>query len=212
MTPRFGIGLGIIVLLLAGCAAGPRAPAPGAAPEIAVPPAGAGDRAARRALELVGTPYRYGGNGPDAFDCSGLVRFVFAELGVSLPRTSEAQYAAGEPVAPGALAAGDLVFFRIPQAHIGIFLGDGRFVHAPASGRAVSVARLDEPWFSRGFVGAARVAPAAGGQTPLVPSGATVESAAAGVPSAAVVETTVTRDPRSAAPVATPQVTGVVAP
>ncbi len=192
MTARFRIGLGLVALLLAGCAAGPRAPGPVAAPAITVPTAG--DRAARRALELVGTPYRYGGNGPEAFDCSGLVRYVFAELGVPLPRTSEAQYAAGTPVVPGALAAGDLVFFRIPQAHIGIFLGDGRFVHAPASGRAVSIARLDEPWFSRGFVGAVRVAPSAGGQAPLLPRGVAAQPAPAdaAVPSGAAAAPEVT--------------------
>ena len=111
--------------------------------------------------DLVGTPYRYGGNGPDAFDCSGLVRFVYAELGVALPRTSDEQFAAGRPVEPGALEPGDLVYFRIPQSHIGIFIGTGQFVHAPSSGRSVSVARLDEPWFMRAYVGAVRVVPTA---------------------------------------------------
>jgi cell wall-associated NlpC family hydrolase len=155
MSCRHSFAAILALLLLAGCAAQPRtgAPAGGAAAVAATP----GGQAAVRALELVGMPYRYGGNGPDAFDCSGLVRYVYAEQGVRLPRTAEAQFAAGQPVEPGTLVAGDLVFFRIPQAHIGIFTGRGQFVHAPATGRAVSVARLDEPWFMRAYVGAVRV-------------------------------------------------------
>lgn len=200
------------MLLIAGCASRPSAHREAVVPPIAVPTTG--ERAAALALGLVGTPYRYGGNGPDAFDCSGLVRYVFAELGLPLPRTSEAQFAAAEPVAPDALKAGDLVFFRIPQAHIGIFLGDGRFVHAPATGRTVSVARLDEPWFSRGFVGAARVLPAAAGQAPWLPPGAMAEAlpAAAGVPHAAAAETAVPASPGPAAPVATPLAPGAALP
>jgi hypothetical protein len=143
-------------LLFAACAMTSRAPPSVDTPVMVVP--AAGERIATRVLDFIGAPYRYGGNGPDAFDCSGLVRYVFAEMGVALPRTSEAQFAATQPVAREALLPGDLLFFRIPEAHIGIFVGDGRFVHAPSSGRAVGVARLDEPWFTRAFVGGGRVA------------------------------------------------------
>jgi cell wall-associated NlpC family hydrolase len=168
MKSRLSCAVALLPLLLGGCAVQPRAPAAGGAAAVVAP--APGERAARRALELVGVPYRYGGSGPDAFDCSGLVRYVFAEQGVMLPRASEAQYAAGQPVPPDGLAAGDLVFFRIPQAHIGIFIGEGRFVHAPASGRAVGIARLDEPWFTRAFVGAARVVPPAPAAPPDAPA------------------------------------------
>ena len=171
-------GPGILVLLLAGCAAQPRPSVPAAPPAIAVP--APEERIARRALDFVGLPYRYGGNGPEAFDCSGLVRYLFAEQGVSLPRTSEAQIASAERVAFEALRAGDLVFFRIPEAHIGIYLGDGRFVHAPASGRAVSVSSLDEPWFRRAFVAGGRVGVPVAGRAPDLP--ATSPDPAAGAP------------------------------
>lgn len=170
------------MLLLAGCAVQPRSPAPPAPASIPVPVPG--ELIASRALEFVGLPYRYGGNGPEAFDCSGLVRYVFSALGVALPRTSEAQIAAAEPVAFEALLAGDLVFFRIPEAHIGIYLGGGRFVHAPASGRAVSVSSFDEPWFRRAFVAGGRVGLPAPGHAPDLP--ATVPGPEAGVPVRAV--------------------------
>lgn len=176
----------VIALLLAGCAAQPRPVAPTAGAAVIVP--ALGEQAARRALDFVGTPYRYGGNGPDAFDCSGLVRFVYAERGVPLPRTAQAQFSAGQPVEPGTLEPGDLVYFRIPQSHIGIFVGDGQFVHAPSSGRAVSVARLDEPWFMRAYVGAVRVVPVAHAAAPaLPPAEASAPPAAPPIPGAAPV-------------------------
>lgn len=112
----------------------------------------------RLARAQVGAPYRYGGSGPDAFDCSGLVRYVFGQAGVSLPRTAEEQQAATEPVDLDRLEPGDLVFFRLPDAHVGIYAGDGVFIHAPGAGRSVTVARLNEPWFILAFAGAGRVA------------------------------------------------------
>lgn len=205
MKCRYSFVLAAAVLLLAGCAAQQRSTAPTAGTPV-VPTTG--ERAARRALELVGTPYRYGGNGPDAFDCSGLVRYVYAELGVALPRTSDAQFAAGRPVQPGTLEAGDLVFFRIPQSHIGIFVGEGRFVHAPASGRTVSTARLDEPWFMRAYVGAVRVVSPAPGAGPL-PSRVDPVAVPAMPPAPAAVSPAT---PPPAAPVVVPDAGGVVAP
>lgn len=191
MMLRSGPALTLAALLLAGCASQPhvhREPAP---PPVVVVPT-AGERAAARALEFVGTPYRYGGSGPDAFDCSGLVSYVFAELGLLLPRTSEAQFAVAQPVMPDRLAAGDLVFFRIPEAHIGIYVGDGRFVHAPASGRVVSTARLDEPWFRRAFVGGGRVV-SSGPGVPPGPSSSAVQPA--GAPAAPGVDLPATMSP-----------------
>ena len=84
---RTRLGLGLVVLLIAGCASRPSAHREAVVPPIAVPTTG--ERAAALALGLVGTPYRYGGNGPDAFDCSGLVAHVYEDaLGIRLPRTS----------------------------------------------------------------------------------------------------------------------------
>ena len=93
------------------------------------------------AKSRIGTPYRYGGSGPDAFDCSGLVCFVFAQIGVGLPRVTYSQVRCGRAVAPGELAPGDLVFFR-KNGHVGIYLGGGWYVHAPRTGDVVKISAL----------------------------------------------------------------------
>jgi cell wall-associated NlpC family hydrolase len=116
-----------------------------------------------RALGLIGTRYRFGGSHPDeGFDCSGFTGFVFREAaGVSLPRTAREQFAAaGTPVAGNRLQAGDLLFFVQSGRqvdHVGIYLGDGRFVHAPSSGGRVRIDALDSPWWTRSYRGARRV-------------------------------------------------------
>jgi cell wall-associated NlpC family hydrolase len=115
-------------------------------------------RAAEIASRFLGTPYRYGGASPDGFDCSGLVWYVYRELGVPVPRTAAEQRAAARPVPRDDLQPGDLVFFHLPQDHVGIYLGGGQFVHAPATGRTVERARLDSPYFILSFAGAGRFA------------------------------------------------------
>lgn len=118
----------------------------------------------QRALALLGTPYRWGGSGTDGFDCSGLVGYVFRNaLGVELPRVSRDLAKSGELVTDRALLSpGDLVFFarraRGEVDHVGIYVGDGRFVHAPRSGKAVEVSSLDNAYWSDRFVQARRVA------------------------------------------------------
>jgi cell wall-associated NlpC family hydrolase len=116
----------------------------------------------KRAMTLLGTPYRWGGNSPDSgFDCSGLVGYVFrTALGIELPRVSREMAGNGEQVERGALAAGDLVFFgrrgkRVD--HVGIYMGNGRFVHAPRTGRDVTVSSLDEGYWAGRFLQARRV-------------------------------------------------------
>ena len=104
----------------------------------------------------LGAPYRFGGTGSGGFDCSGLVGAVYARLGVRLPRTAAAMYRALPPVK--VLRPGDLVFFSFGGKrvdHVGIYLGEGRFVHA--STRGVVIEPLDAPWYRRVFVGARRV-------------------------------------------------------
>lgn len=114
-----------------------------------------------RALSLVGTPYRYGGNKPDTgFDCSGLVAYVYRDvLDRALPRTSADLARIGPIVAPLQMATGDLVVFgpggRIN--HVGIYVGEGRFVHAPSSGGTVRLDRLDGPYWRDHFQGGRRV-------------------------------------------------------
>ncbi|MFT3762753.1 MAG: C40 family peptidase [Pseudoxanthomonas sp.] len=115
-----------------------------------------------RALGLVGTPYRYGGNTPESgFDCSGLVTYVYRDmLDLRLPRTSrELAQVQGPKIAPARLAAGDLVFFgsKGSVSHVGIYVGEGRFVHAPSSGGTVRLDYLDGPYWRDHYTGAKRV-------------------------------------------------------
>lgn len=115
-----------------------------------------------RAIGLVGTPYRYGGNTPDGgFDCSGLVGYVYRDAGAtSLPRTTaELARMPAREVGRGALRTGDLVFFGEHKAasHVGIFVGEGRFVHAPNEGGMVRLDALDSPYWARHFRFARRV-------------------------------------------------------
>ena len=115
-----------------------------------------------RAISLVGTPYRYGGNTPDAgFDCSGLVNYVYRDmLDLRLPRTSRDLAAVQGPrLAPERLAPADLVFFggHDNVSHVGIYVGEGRFVHAPSSGGTVRLDHLDGPYWRDHYSGAKRV-------------------------------------------------------
>ncbi len=113
-----------------------------------------------RALGLVGTPYRWGGNTPaGGFDCSGLVGYVFLDAArVYLPRTTGeiAKVKADKPPRDR-LAPGDLVLFGQPTFHVGIYVGEGRFVHAPSTGGTVRLDRLDGPYWGRQYQGARRV-------------------------------------------------------
>ncbi len=115
-----------------------------------------------RAISLVGTPYRYGGNSPEGgFDCSGLVNYVYRDmLDLRLPRTSRDLFAMPHaPIATDRLAGGDLVFFGSGGAvsHVGIYVGEGRFVHAPSSGGTVRLDRLDGHWWRDHYSGARRL-------------------------------------------------------
>src|SRR3546814_13920830 len=112
-----------------------------------------------RAISLVGTPYRYGGNTPEGgFDCSGLVNYVYSDmLDLKLPRTSRALAAyQGPRIAPKRLTTADLVFFGSGGnvSHVGIYVGEGRLVHAPSSGGTVRLARLDAPYSRAHYSGA----------------------------------------------------------
>jgi hypothetical protein len=121
-----------------------------------------GARAARIALQYLGTPYVWGGADPiTGFDCSGLTMYVYAQLGVRLTHYTGAQFSEGTRVAPWALQPGDLLFFhpspRGPQ-HEGMYIGGGRFVQAPHTGDVVKISSLSEPSYAFGFVGAVRPA------------------------------------------------------
>ena len=110
------------------------------------------------AQKYVGAPYRWGGSSPSGFDCSGLVRYVYAQVGVSLPHNAAQQYTLGTPVSRDSLEPGDVVFFDRLR-HNGIYIGDGRFIHARQTGKRVSIASLDEAWYATRWVGARRIEP-----------------------------------------------------
>lgn len=117
-----------------------------------------GDRAVAAALQQVGVPYRYGGNSPSGFDCSGLVQFSYAHAGKTVPRTTGALWADALPVSDNKLRKGDLLFFSIAgkMSHVGMYIGDGRFVHAPASGKRVSIESLKNEYYRKALIRAGR--------------------------------------------------------
>lgn len=139
----------LLLLLLAGtgCAGTPvpREPHTGPVPT-----------SVKVAKTLIGTPYVYGGHSPErGFDCSGLVYYSHAQTGRELPRTVLEQYRHSRPVLSRELRPGDLVFFRTTRrrvSHVGIYLGDGRFVHAPSSGKTVSVGSFDNDYWRKRFI------------------------------------------------------------
>jgi len=100
-----------------------------------------GDRVARIALSEVGVPYVWGGESPNGFDCSGLVRFAYGRVGISLPHSSYALYDLGRAVSRNRLLPGDVLFFS-GLGHVGIYVGNGRMVHAPQTGEDVEVVSL----------------------------------------------------------------------
>ncbi|MCB1759445.1 MAG: C40 family peptidase [Gammaproteobacteria bacterium] len=106
--------------------------------------------------ELIGAPYRFGGNSPArGFDCSGLVHYSYRRLGVPVARTVRQQRRQAQSVASTDLLPGDLVFFdtRAKNGHVGIYLGNGRFIHAPSTGGYVREERLDQPYWRRRWLG-----------------------------------------------------------
>lgn len=116
--------------------------------------------AARTAERFVGIPYRWGGDTVvDGMDCSGFVRAVYNLCGISIPRTSREQYKAGDAITKVDLQDGDLVFFGAAEDkinHVGIYVGAGKFVHAPRRGEEIRVTAIDESYFEKRFIGARR--------------------------------------------------------
>jgi cell wall-associated NlpC family hydrolase len=102
---------------------------------------------------MLGKPYRFGGATPSAgFDCSGLVQFSFRQAGVTVPHNTEKQRLASRPVRRADLRRGDLIFFDLEgkkNSHVGIYVGGGKFVHAPSSGKDVRSDRLDSPYWKK---------------------------------------------------------------
>jgi cell wall-associated NlpC family hydrolase len=152
---------------LAGCAGAPREAE--TSPERSVvaaaeesPGLSLGGAVAELAMGMIGAHYRYGGADPaQGFDCSGLAYYAYSQAGYRIPRTSQDQFRAARKIALGDAGAGDLVFFQdqAKLSHVGIYLGDGMFVHAPANGERVSVASIDAPYYREHLVAVGRLLP-----------------------------------------------------
>jgi cell wall-associated NlpC family hydrolase len=150
------ISLGLAALVTAGCASSPAAPAgaiPASITAVATHPG------VRIATAMLGAPYHYGGSGPRGFDCSGLVYYAFRETGIRVPRTTGAQLRHARPVPLSQLLPGDLLFFRLHSSrvsHVGIYVGDGWFIHAPSRGKRVSYASMQNSYWKSRLVTAGR--------------------------------------------------------
>jgi len=111
------------------------------------------------AMQLIGTPYRFGGTNNNGVDCSGLVYLAYQNAGIQVPRTSLQQFRHSDRVHMSQLQPGDLVFFKLdrsPVSHVGIYIGDDRFIHAPRTGKFVEYASLDNSFWKERLTGAGR--------------------------------------------------------
>ena len=139
------------------------APAPAPAPSSSsggssgssAPPPATHSSVVSIALQYLGVPYVWGGASPSGFDCSGLTMYAYAKVGVYLPHNAAMQYGMGTPVSRSQLAPVDLVFFN-GLSHVGMYIGGGRFVHAPHTGDVVKISSLSEYWYAATYVGARR--------------------------------------------------------
>jgi len=165
---RFRLGLLTVTVSLVMTACGAREgyaprPFPGirsADGSDATPRTAAPTSVTATALSLQGAPYAWGGATPEGFDCSGFTHYVYAQHGISLPRTSEHQYRIGAAVASPELQPGDLVFFSTiapGPSHVGLAIGDDRFVHAPSERGRVRVESLAARYWQRRYLGARRI-------------------------------------------------------
>jgi cell wall-associated NlpC family hydrolase len=150
-APRARLAGTLVAVLLAACAGQPARPPP---------PPGTGATIAALAVSLVGTPYHFGGADAAGFDCSGLAVYVHERAGLTIPRTAREQQRAVRPVPLAELEPGDLVFFHIHSRrvdHVGVYVGEGRFVHAPRPGVPVTYGDLSEGgYYRQRFAGAGR--------------------------------------------------------
>jgi cell wall-associated NlpC family hydrolase len=140
----------LFIVLVAGCATTQRAPT--ATVGSTKPTAQLADDAAMHALKMVGKPYRYGGASPSGFDCSGLVQYSYRQAGLALPHNTDKQRSVSRLIKVAELRRGDLVFFNQEgkkYGHVGIYVGGGKFVHAPSSGKSVRSDRLDSPYWRK---------------------------------------------------------------
>ena len=154
---HIGLFLIAFVILAGGCAATRENPQHTGSAKA--------DQIIQTAKSLIGTPYAWGGTDPNrGFDCSGYVRYVFAQNGYSLPRSTVEQTQVGQPISRNGLAPGDIVIFRLPGGgqrglHTGIYIGDGVFIHSPRRGQRVKEEDINSPHWVKWYVGARRILP-----------------------------------------------------
>ncbi len=150
----------------AAAAAAAQQPAPSPSPSPIEPPSGGGSvppastvggQAVQIAMGELGVPYVWGGASPSGFDCSGLTMWVYAQLGIHLDHYTGSQWTAGPHVPYDQLAPGDLVFFEPDIGHVGIYIGNGEFIHAPHTGTVVQISSLSDSWYAAEYQGAVRV-------------------------------------------------------
>ena len=137
-------GLALLYLLLSGCASQPK--------DTLMVPSGARAAVVQTAQRMLGAPYRAGGSNPRGFDCSGLASYSYGNAGIPIPRTAAEQFLTSHPISQQHLQPGDLVFFNTEGrkiSHVGIYVGDGQFVHAPGAGRRVSLESLNNTYWRR---------------------------------------------------------------
>ena len=153
--PWFALLLGVTAML-AGCSSSPEIPQQTtvrASEETA-------SRAIAHAKEMLGKPYKYAGDTPDGFDCSGLVKYSYGRAGISMPRDTQSQRRMSVLVSMRSLRAGDLLFFDQEgkkTSHVGMYIGNGRFIHAPSSGGKVRTDSINAEFWKKHLVEARRV-------------------------------------------------------
>ncbi|MDA3900828.1 MAG: C40 family peptidase [Spirochaetes bacterium] len=123
-----------------------------------VPARGAAGAIIKRAKSAIGVPYKYGGSDRSGFDCSGLVLYSYKPVGISLPRKASSQFKAGRRINLSQAKPGDLLFFKTNRtsiSHVGIFMGNGSFIHAPSKGKNVRIDSLSNPYWQKVYAGSA---------------------------------------------------------
>jgi cell wall-associated NlpC family hydrolase len=156
-----------VATVLVGCSIEPYRPYRPPPPAVLAPtPAplpmpSIGNEIAMRAISQLGRPYVWGGADLSGFDCSGLVRFIYDQVGIAVPRTAAEQFSAAKRIDLEGLKPGDLLFFRTQQSrrisHVAIYTGEGRFIHAPRSGQLVEFRELDDEYYRPRLAGAGRL-------------------------------------------------------
>jgi cell wall-associated NlpC family hydrolase len=163
VVQRWGFACAAAALLVQGCSIEPYRP-PQPSPAVfpsARQQTSIGNEIAMRAISQLGKPYIWGGADLTGFDCSGLVRFIYEQVGIAVPRTAAEQFSAARPIDLNGLKPGDLLFFRTQGqqriSHVAIYTGEGRFIHAPKTGRPVEFRMIDDEYYRPRLAGAGRL-------------------------------------------------------